>query len=205
MDQVTEITRRGGVATVKMLSGEVLRVPSALYLERRLRTGEKMDPDAYRLFMRQRGYPHALEAAMKYLALRERSEKEVAARLRRSCYDEHTIARVLETLSLHGLVSDARFAGEWVESRKRKYGRGRIARELRQKGVAEAEARSALEALPEEEEYRGALALAGKMARKFKGDPKKIAQALVRRGYGWGLARKAAQAAVKSAAPGAEW
>ena len=87
MDRVTEILRRGGVASLRFLSGEVVRVPSAVYLERRLRIGDFADPEAYRLFAAQRGYPHALEAAMKFLALRERSEKEVRTRLRRSCFD----------------------------------------------------------------------------------------------------------------------
>ena len=203
MDQVVEITRRGGVATVKMLSGEVLKVPSAVYLERRLRAGERMDPAAYRLFAAEREYPHALETAVKYLALRERSEREVAQRLRRSCYGEKTIARVMETLAGHELVSDGRFAEEWVASRARKYGRGRIARELRLKGVAEGEAKAALAALPEDEEYARAVAQGRKMARKFRNETQKIAQALVRRGYAWSLARKAAEEAVRSEASGA--
>ena len=125
MDQITQITRRGGVATVSLLSGDELKIPSAVYLERRLRTGERIDPEAYRAFMAQRGYPHALEAAMKFLALRERSEQEIRSRLRRSCYDDATIQRVLDTLSLHGLVSDERFAEQWAHSRSRKYGKNR--------------------------------------------------------------------------------
>ena len=93
MDKILDIQRKGGVARVKFLSGDMLKIPSALFLERRLREGEMMDPEAYRAFMLQRGYPHALEAAMKFLALRERSEKEICQRLRRSCYDEKIIAR----------------------------------------------------------------------------------------------------------------
>ena len=80
-DKITEIKRKGGIATIKMESGETLRVPSALFLERRVHTHQQIDPDAYRLYLRERGYPHALEAAMKYLALRERSEQEVRTRL----------------------------------------------------------------------------------------------------------------------------
>ncbi|MBO4925925.1 MAG: regulatory protein RecX [Clostridia bacterium] len=201
MDQITQITRRGGVATVRLLSGDELRIPSAVYLERRLRTGEKIDPEAYRAFMAQRGYPHALEAAMKFLALRERSEKEVVSRLRRSCYDAETIARVMETLTRHALVSDGRFAEQWTDSRKKKYGRDRIARELRMKGVSESEARTALADFSGEEEFERAYGQAVKMTRKFRGDAKKIAQALLRRGYGWSVARKAAEAAVKAAGP----
>ena len=202
MDQIISVTRRGGVATVKMFSGDTLKIPSAVFLERRLRAGEKIEPEAYRAFIRERGYPHALEAAVKFLSLRERSEKEVVSRLRRSYYDERTVARVMETLALNDLVSDGRFAEQWTDSRKKKYGKSRIARELKMKGVPESEAQEALSGISEEEEFERACAQAGKMARKFRNDEKKIAQALVRRGYGWSIARKAAEAAVTKAGPG---
>ena len=190
MDKIVEIQRKGGVAHVKFLSGDTLKIPSALFLERKLREGKMMEPEAYRAFMLQRGYPHALEAAMKYLALRERSEKEICQRLRRSCYDEKTIARVLETLSSHSLVSDERFAEQWVHHRGKKYGKNRIAQELKIKGVEGEEARKALQTLPEEEEYQRAVEQARKLSRRIQ-EPQKIMQALVRRGYSWGMARRA--------------
>lgn len=195
MDKIVEIKRKNGVATIKMLSGDTLRAPSALYLERRLHVNQMIDPEAYRLYLRQRGYAHALEAAMKFLTLRERSEQEVRARLRRSCYDEEVIDRVLATLGQHSLISDARFAEAWAHSRARKYGKNRIAQELRMKGVSTAEAQAALNAIPEEEEYRRAVEQAGRLCRKFQNDAKKIAQSLMRKGYSWSLARRAAEEA----------
>ncbi len=199
MDRVSEIKRKGGVATIKLESGETLLAPSALFLERRLRAGQPIDPDAYRAYLRERGYPHALEAAMKFLALRERSEQEVRARLRRSCYDGETIQRVLDTLGLHDLVSDARFAEAWVHARSRKYGKARIAQELRVKGVGREEAESALNTLDEEAEYRRAVDQAKRLCRRFQNDPKKIAQSLTRKGYHWRTAKNAAEEAVKEA------
>ncbi len=199
MDKITEIKRKNGVAAIKMQSGETLRAPSALFLERRLHTGQQIDPEAYRMFLRERGYPHALEAAMKFLALRERSEQEVRTRLRRSCYDEATIDRVLDTLGLHDLVSDARFAEAWVHARSRKYGKNRIAQELRVKGVDRQEAEIALNTLSEEDEYRRAVEQARKLCRKFQRDPKKIAQSLTRKGYHWRMAKDAAEEAVRGA------
>ena len=196
-DQVVEIKRRGGVATVRLLSGGVLRVPSALYLERRLHVNQLIEPEEYQSFMLRRGYPHALEAAMKFLALRERSVQEIRSRLRRSCFDEAVIARVLDTLDAHGLLSDARFASQWVDSRSRKYGRNRIFQELRVKGVSGEDAKKALDALPEDQEYVRALDQARKLCRKFQNDPKKIAQSLVRKGYPWPLARRAAEEAAR--------
>jgi len=198
MDKIVEIKRKNGVAAIRLLSGETLRAPSALYLERRLRIGQSIDPDAYRQFLRERGYPHALEAAMKYLALRERSEKEVVERLRRSCFDEAVIARVMDTLQTQHLLSDARFAEQWAHSRARKYGKNRIAQELRMKGISDSEARAALDAVPEEEEYLRALEQARRLSRKFQGDEKKMFQSLVRKGYSFSMAKKAAHEAANA-------
>ena len=199
MDKILEIKRKNGVAAIRTLSGETLRVPSAVYLEKRLRAGDPIDLEAYRAYVEEHSDAHALEAAMKFLALRERSEQEVRDRLRRSCYGEDTIRRVLAALSGHGLVSDERFAEAWAHSRARKYGKGRIARELRIKGVSGARAQAALDAIPEEEEYARALEQARRLSRKFQGDPKKIAQSLMRKGYSWPMAKKAA---AEAAGPG---
>ena len=195
MDRITEIKRQHGVATIKFMSGDVLKVPSALYLERKLHVNQPIDAEAYRVFIRQRAYPHALEAAMKFLALRERSEQEIRTRLRRSQYDEATIQKVLDTLGLHDLVSDERFAEQWVHSRSRKYGKNRIAQELRMKGVTGQEAQAALDTVSEEEEYRRCVEQAKKLCRKFQNDPKKIALSLTRKGYAWAMARRAAEEA----------
>ena len=197
MDRILEIKRENGVANVKMESGETLRVPSPVFLERPLHRNQVIDPEAYRSFVAQRSYPHALEAAMEFLALRERSEQEVRSRLRRSCYDENTIQRVLDTLGLHDLVSDTRFAETWVHARSRKYGKSRIAQELRMKGVSSQDAQAALDAVPQEEEYQRALDQARKLCRKFQNDPKKIAQSLMRKGYHWSMAKRAAEEAVR--------
>ena len=205
MDRVVEIKRQHGVAAIKFMSGDVLKVPSALYLERKLHVNQPLDPEEYRLFMVQRAYPHALEAAMKYLALRERSEQEIRSRLRRSQYDEATIQKVIETLNLHELVSDGRFAEQWVHSRSRKYGKNRIAQELRMKGVAGQEAQAALDTIPEEEEYQRCVEQAKRLCRKFQNDSKKIAQSLTRKGYNWSMARRAAEEAVTPAASSREW
>ena len=196
MDKIIEIQRKAGVARVKFLSGEELKIPSPLFVERRLRKGEMMDPAAYRMFMQQRGYPHALEAAMKYLALRERSAAEVRSRLKRSCYDEGTIERVLDALDAHGLVSDVRFAEGWAQSRSKKYGKARIAQELKIKGVENDQARQALDTISPEEEMIHALQQAKKMTRRLQSDPQKMIQALVRRGFAWPLAKKAVHQAL---------
>lgn len=190
MDKVTDVQRKDGVAKVRLLSGDTLHVPSPLFLERKLYPGELIDPAAYRQFMLERGYSHALEAAMKYLSLRERSEKEVRSRLRRSCYEEAVIEKVLSSLRLHHLLSDARFAEAWTHSRARKYGKNRIAQELRIKGIPGDDARNALSQISDEDEVAQALAQAQKLARRTD-DTQKILHTLIRRGYRYAIAKRA--------------
>ncbi len=191
MDTVTEVKRAGGVATVKFLSGEVLKIPSALFVERKLRVGQMVDGEAYRAFIRDRGYPSALKAAVDYLSLRERSEKEIIQRLKRVHYHESTIARVMATLDAHHLYSDERFAENWVAHRARKYGKRRIAMELRQKGVSESETQNALDTLDRQDEFTACVKQAEKLIRRLKGDEQKMIQSLLRRGYDWQLAKSA--------------
>lgn len=193
MDTVTEVKRAGGVATLKLSSGETIKVPSALYLERRVRAGQALDADMYRAFIREKGYPHALKAAVDFLALRERSEQEIIQRLKRVHFHETTIARVMETLDSHHLYSDERFAESWVARRARKYGKRRIQMELKQKGVSGAAARQALDGLDQEAELSAAIKQAEKMLHRVKGDAQKMMQALVRRGYDWQTAKTAAR------------
>lgn len=197
MDTVTEVKRAGGVATIRLQSGDVIKAPSALYLERRLRAGQAVDAEMYRAFIREKGYPHALKAAVDFLSLRERSEQEIVHRLRRVHFHEMTIARVMETLAGHHLYSDQRFAETWVSRLSRKYGRQRIAMELKMKGVAGDTARQALDGLNAEEELASAIRQAEKAVRRVKGDEQKLIQALVRRGYGWPVARQAARSALQ--------
>lgn len=190
MDKIIDIQRKAGVARVTLLSGDTLKIPSPLFLERRLRVGEAIDPESYRLFMEKRGYHHAIEAAMKFLALRDRSMGEVRSRLKRSCYDEGTIEKVLAALANHQLISDSRFAESWAYSRSKKYGKARIAQELRSKGVSRQEAQAALEQISEDDELQRACEQAKKLSRRID-EPQKMLQALIRRGYSFSIARKA--------------
>lgn len=200
MDVVTEVKRKGGVATIRLQSGDVVKAPSALYLERRVRAGQTLDGEEYRAFIRDKGYPHALKAAVDYLSLRERSEQEIVQRLKRVHFHEMTIARVMETLAGHHLYSDERFAENWVAHRSRQYGKRRIAMELRQKGVSGETARQALDTLEAEAELAAAVKQAKKALRRVKGDEQKLVQALVRRGYDWKCAKAAAGQAIAAAA-----
>ena len=90
-------------------------------------------------------YEKAKNAALRLLAYRSRSEKEVRRRLQGRFTDE-AIDRTLSDLRHQGLLDDAAFAREWREQRERfrPRGAGVIRQELRRLGVDSEVIREAL-------------------------------------------------------------
>jgi regulatory protein len=79
----------------------------------------------------------AREAALRLLAVRARSEGELADRLRRKGFSDETARQVLVALSDVGLVDDEAFARAWVDERVRlrPVGPRRLVQELLAKHV----------------------------------------------------------------------
>lgn len=98
----------------------------------------------------QGGHPPPDEAAVRaraldLLARREHSRLELDRKLRLRDFPPELINPVLDSLSAEGLLSESRFAEEWVRSRvARGQGPNKIWAELRQRGLDEAEVRQAL-------------------------------------------------------------
>jgi regulatory protein len=111
--------------------------------------------------------------------------------------EEETIEAVLAHLQEVGLLDDAQYSRDWVESRSRSKGIGRVrlAQELRRKGVDSEETDNALEDLVPEAEVETALRLAEKKIRgETMDDPaerqavkRRLAGYLQRRGYNWSI------------------
>ena len=198
MDMITAITRERGRLRVTINDDSEVLVPLSLFRERPLTVGEPIDMEEYDQWLLLRQYRHALDRAVAFLAGRARSRREMEERLLRSGYRPCTVEMVLYKLEKEGLLDDADFARQWVDARSaRRMGRGRIAQELRRKGVSAREAEEALEGLSEEEQLEGAIVLVEKaMTRTPSGeDPRKtaarITAMLARRGYDYDTAREA--------------
>ena len=91
-----------------------------------------------------RGQPRSLMSrAVALLARREHSRVELGRKLQRYLEpgdDASEIERVLDQLVAQKLLSDERFAGALVRQRSERYGDLRVARDLRDRGVAPREA-----------------------------------------------------------------
>lgn len=87
-----------------------------------------------------------LEAALRFLEVRQRSVAEVRRRLTRAGYREDLVTGVIARLGDLGVLDDEAFAQAWIESRDRAHPRGEHALmlELRQKGLDAATISAAL-------------------------------------------------------------
>lgn len=194
MEKVLEIKKSRGYAAIQT-ENDTLRVPLSLLRERPVRAGEALDMQAYRLFIAQRGYAHALDHAVRLLSLCDRSENEVR-RLLDTGYPAPCVDRVIERLYEAELLDDAAYARRWAQSRAHKHGRGRIERELTRRGISRDTAQAAVAELSDEDQLADAVRLTGKFLSRTQGDfdrslYQRTLAMLARHGYDASIARRA--------------
>lgn len=148
--------------------------------------------------------------ALRLLDQRSRSRKELYDRLLKAEFEPELIEDVLDDLAHAGLVDDGAFAQEWVRQRHKRRGKSSSAlnRELREKGVSEADRAEALEQIDPADEEAMAQTLAQKKARSIKAIPsdrrerdkalRRIVGVLARRGFNEGMSLQIAIAALEA-------
>ncbi len=136
----------------------------------------------------------ALESALRLLAYRPRSERELRDRLRKKRFRRAVIYETLGRLRELGYVDDAAFAKSWTETRQSLRPRsGRLmAAELRRLGVTKEEAEEATADISDEDAaYRAAAArlrvLRGPEYKVFR---ERLGRFLTRRGFSYDVARR---------------
>ena len=124
-----------------------------------------------------------------------RTRKELADKLAKREVPDEVATELLDRFTEVGLIDDAAYARQWVESRHRSRGLAprALAQELRRKGVGDDEAKEALEQIGEDDQRTAARALVDRKLRSMSGlDPqvatRRLAGLLARKGYAAGLA-----------------
>ena len=123
-----------GYARITFESGWIVWLKKSAVTHSAFQEGMQISRQEFEKFILLHQYPCALEKAVSILAERARSIQEIEERLKRLHYDQEVISLVIYKLEKEGLLDDSDFAGQWVQSRMRKYGSTRIGAELRQKG-----------------------------------------------------------------------
>lgn len=158
-----------------------------------LRVGQELRAEEVEDYRRQAGLEAWYSKAVRLVAIRPRSRREVADYLaRKGATPEEGIA-VVERLQRAGLVDDAEFAVSWIASRQalRPRSKRRLEQELRQKGLGNDEVTAAIGAVDEEAEYAAVLEVAQKKARlpQYRETDKLMAY-LGRQGYPYDLVKR---------------
>ncbi|CAM3488380.1 regulatory protein RecX [Nocardioides zeicaulis] len=124
-----------------------------------------------------------------------RTRQELADKLAKRGVPDEIAAGLLDRFTEVGLIDDAAFARQWVESRHRSRGLAprALRQELRRKGVADEAAAEALEQIDDDDQRAAARALVDKKLRSMRGlEPqvatRRLAGLLARKGYSSGLA-----------------
>jgi regulatory protein len=168
-----------------------------IVLAAELRVGQQLSASDVRALQARDATEMAYEATLRYLTYRPRSEQELERYLARKGV-EHDVARaVIERLRRAGLADDRQFAEFWVQNREQFRPRGQWAlrQELGQKGVR---GDVAAQAVAEVDDERNALQVAERAASRYaRVDRETFARRmmgmLLRRGFGYATARRAAE------------
>lgn len=154
-----------------------------------LRIGRELTVDEVGALRARDVVSKATESALRLLAVRPRSEKELRDRLRQKDYEPETIDAVMERVRGWGYLDDADFAQRWVSNRIEHRPRGRrlLEQELRQKGI---DRETIAETLDDADldETAAAIELAEKSANRLRGlEPdvarRRLTGQLARRGF----------------------
>jgi regulatory protein len=160
----------------------------------RLHVGQFLSDDEIAQLEEQDTRQKAYDRAIRFLSYRPRSVAEVRRYLTKPeyGYSEDVVETTLARLTEQGYLNDEEFARFWVENRQRFRPKGAQAlrQELRQRGLESASIEDALSGLDlEESAYEAARPRALRLANLAQSDPqtfrRKLADFLLRRGFGY--------------------
>ena len=204
-DRVTGVIKEKGRVQVTVNEETFLWFSRAAFEEHPLKAGEEVALEELCEWLLLRQYPEALNRAVTFLASRARSRQEVEEKLKSRGYMERTRELVLYKLEKERFLNDEEFAGSWIKARlQRQLGKQRIFLELRQKGISREVAEQVWMSLENEEEIseEPAVKLAVKLLNRVQKEPdprkamQKVMAAMGRRGFSYGEAKEAVQAAL---------
>ena len=132
--------------------------------------------------------------ALRYLALRPRSIKEVQDYLRRKDFKEDDINSVIVKLSKNNYLNDQDFALLWVQNRMRLNPKSItiLRAELLKKGISKDIASSVLSTISQTDQLESVIKIIQSKAHQSRYQQKqKMIEYLARKGYNYGLIKEA--------------
>jgi regulatory protein len=162
-----------------------------------LRVGQEISLERVTALEQAQGRHHAMACAMRLLAYRPRSVKEMQTALQRRRVKPDTVAETIARLQKSRLLDDEEFARSYLDQRDRTSPRSRrlLRAELRAKGVEHEVADGPLsEANDTDAAYRAAVRRARTMATLPRPDfERRLGDFLLRRGFAYETSRETAR------------
>jgi regulatory protein len=192
---VSAVERRRRRRVDVFVDGEVvLTLGLDLALQRDIRPGRVLTPAELNGLRAEEARARALESALRLLAYRPRSERELRDRLRRKGAPRPAIDATVARLRELGYLDDAAFARFWTETSQAARPRSRrlLGGELRRRGIGREAVEEATAAIDDEEAaYRAAgrrlRALGGLEYQAFR---ERLGRYLTQRGFSYDVARR---------------
>ncbi len=200
MEVITRVETVRGKNIICFESGWRVWLSSSHLPDFSLTEGTLVNRAEFEQFILLHQYPFALEKAVSMLASRPCSKMEISRRLSFHHYDPSVIEMVLYKLEKEKIINDDEFAEQWVQSRIKKYGPGRIRSELVLRGINTETIRKLLEVCSEKEQLSRAVSLARKKYLAAKPSLARnklfhqIFDMLIRKGYSVDISKKALDA-----------
>ncbi|MBN1160331.1 MAG: regulatory protein RecX [Dehalococcoidales bacterium] len=139
-------------------------------------------------------YQRCLNAAIRFLGYRPRSETEVRQRLQKHGFDGECLEKTLVRLKEQGLVDDITFARFWIDNREAFSPRSKrlTKMELRRKGLSSDVIEQVIGEVDERDSaYRAALKKAPRLANcEYQDFRRRLGDYLGRRGFNYGIIKE---------------
>jgi regulatory protein len=154
-------------------------------IESRLASGQEFDAAELKQLKKAAGLDKAYGQALRYVAIRQRSEWEIEMYLKRKEVDAAAAKEIIQRLRNLNLLNDLDFARSWVANRRalKSVSKRRLALELRQKRLPSDIIDQAMAEDPSDE--RQALKDLIEKKRARYPDQQKLMQYLARQGFGY--------------------
>jgi regulatory protein len=192
MSKVTAIQFAKGRAKIFLDDMAALNLDAEVVMKEGLRTGQELLASRIKALASSDHLQRCLNAAIRYLSYRPRSELEVRERLKRRGFNGDGIEVVIANLKERGLINDMDFARFWKENRGsfRPCSQWLVRLELKQKGVAEDIIDQVVNTIDNEDSaHRAALSKARSLPQSdYQDFRRRLGGYLKRRGFGYEVA-----------------
>ena len=154
-------------------------------LDQRLASGQELDEQQLATLKRASGEDKAYGNALRYVAMRPRSEWELGTYLKRKDVPQPVAEEIMNRLRAVDLLSDLVFARAWASNRRllKSISKRKLQLELKQKHVPESIISQVLQ--EDETDERDALREVVEKKRRRYPDQNKFMQYLARQGFGY--------------------